>query len=152
MARGRKPKPTQQKLLAGNPGKRALNQNEPSYGALANVDPPAWLDATATELWGYLAPKLIKSGVLTEVDFHNLEIFCVAYARWRTAEAAIEQHGIMVTDINGNFKKNPACTVANEAIKQVDSYGAKLGLDPASRTRLSTPNLSEQEENEFESL
>lgn len=149
MARGRKPKPTQQKLLAGNPGKRALNQNEPSYGSLTNVDPPAWLDTTATELWSYLAPKLIKSNVLTEVDFHNLEIFCVAYARWRTAEEAITKHGIMTTDSNGNFKKNPACTVANESLKQVDSYGAKLGLDPASRGRLAI-GKGNNEKNEFD--
>ncbi|NYZ69532.1 P27 family phage terminase small subunit, partial [Endozoicomonas sp. SM1973] len=48
----------------------------------------------------------------------------------------------------GNLKKNPACTVANESIKQVDSYGAKLGLDPASRARLAVGQPAE-ETNEF---
>ena len=35
--------------------------------------------------------------------------------------------------------KNPACTVANEAMRQMTSYGAALGLDPASRARLVVP-------------
>ena len=40
--RGRKPVPTRLKVIRGNPGKRALNKNEPQpAGELA--DPPDWM-------------------------------------------------------------------------------------------------------------
>ncbi|MCR8931942.1 MULTISPECIES: hypothetical protein [unclassified Pseudomonas] len=40
--RGRKPKPTAKKALAGNPGKRALNTSEPQFSEITkDIDPPS---------------------------------------------------------------------------------------------------------------
>ena len=44
--RGRKPKPTEAKKLAGNPGKRPLNQDEPKLPA-ASIEAPTHLDGEA---------------------------------------------------------------------------------------------------------
>ena len=50
--RGRKPIATHLKLLRGNPGKRALNKNEPlPIGDL--VDPPEWLTEQQKVAWSY---------------------------------------------------------------------------------------------------
>ena len=37
---GRRPKPTARKALAGNPGKRALNKDEPVFTPIKGVEPP----------------------------------------------------------------------------------------------------------------
>lgn len=151
MARGRKRKPRAHKLLAGNPGKRPINHAEPQYNAPKEYESPKWLDFTAQRMWDELAPKLVATGVLKETDLHNLEVFCKAYSRWRLAEDEIKKYGITVLDNNNSLKKNPACTVANESLKQLDSFGAKLGLDPSNRTRLmgDTPG---QKKNAFNEL
>ncbi|EAQ3334514.1 phage terminase small subunit P27 family, partial [Salmonella enterica subsp. enterica serovar Anatum] len=36
---GRRPKPTARKALAGNPGKRALNKDEPVFTPIKGVEP-----------------------------------------------------------------------------------------------------------------
>jgi P27 family predicted phage terminase small subunit len=136
---GRKPKPTAQKIAAGNPGKRRLNKDAPDFPSLEKApDAAAWMSDNAREMWGKLAPELIDAKVLTRTDLHVLEGFCSAYGRWREAEEEIIQRGITLKGPMGT-SKNPACTVANEAMRQMTSYGAALGLDPASRARLIVP-------------
>ena len=52
-------------------------------------------------------------------------------------------------DVNtGKKYKNPAMTAANEAMKQMASFGSLLGLDPSSRQRLIGGN-KEQKGNRF---
>ena len=51
MTRGRKPKPTEQKRIEGNPGKRPLPDDEPQLPVEA-PDPPEWLDAAERTLEG----------------------------------------------------------------------------------------------------
>lgn len=137
--RGRKPKPTAQKLLSGNPGRRPLNKHEPQAPGLTNAAPPPWLSDLAREAWAWYAPRLITSKTLTETDLHNLEAFCSAYSRWRAAEKEIAENGITISTPQGGLQKNPAVTVANEALKQMATFGAALGLDPASRSRIKIP-------------
>lgn len=138
MAKGRKPKPTAQKLLAGNPGKRALNDAEPTYEHLTNVPVPDWIEdyENAKGMWEWLAPKLCDQQILTAVDLANLEAYCMAYERWRQAEKDVTKLGIVVEGSQGGYVKNPALTAVNESKRQMQSYGALLGLDPSSRTRL----------------
>lgn len=136
---GRKPKPTKQKALANNPGKRKLNKDEPEYGELTNVDPPEWLDDLAAEVWKFYAPKLCEQRILTVIDLHNLEAFCAAYSRWRLAERELAEGGLVVDGPQGP-KKNPAATVLNEALRQMQTFGASLGLSPSDRGRIKVPD------------
>lgn len=149
--RGRKAKSTSRKLLTGNPGKRTLNLNEPSFTPLLNVDCPEWLvgDEFASPLWDMLITELCVAQVLCITDLHNLEVFCAAYSRWRKAEKEIAQHGLVVAGATGGPIKNPACTVANESLRQMTSYGSLLGLDPSSRTRLIGGGKKKGESNPF---
>lgn len=136
MARGRPPKPTALKVIQGNAGKRKLNKNEPAPDALNEVPPaPIWLGDRAAQMWDHVAPWLVESRILTDTDVHNLEIFCVAYQRWREAQDDITKNGIVVMGARQEIK-NPACTVANESLRQINTFGAALGLDPAARARL----------------
>ena len=149
--RGRKSTPTSRKLLAGNPGKRAINQLEPTFTPLINVACPEWLaeDEFAATLWDMLIGELCGAQVLCITDLHNLEAFCAAYSRWRKAEKEIAKHGLVVEGATGGPIKNPACTVANESLRQMTSYGSLLGLDPSSRSRLIGGSKKKGEANPF---
>lgn len=147
---GRHAKPTALKLLQGNPGKRKLDKNAPAPVPLVEVPkPPEWLGEWATEMWETIAPWLVQTGIMTRTDTHNLVVFCAAYDRWRQAEAEVAEAGITVVDAKGVLKKNPACTVVNESLRQLASFGAALGLDPASRARLMGSHGPEKPENPF---
>ncbi len=149
--RGRKPKPTAKKLLAGNPGKRALNKAEPEFSKITNVDPPEWLTDRAAQMWRMVVPELLRENVVAITDLHNVEAFCVAYDNWRLAQESVQNNGIVVAGAQGGPIKNPALTAANETMRQLVTFGSMLGLDPASRTRLIGGN-KEKETNEFAQL
>lgn len=146
--RGRKPKPTAKKQLAGNPGKRALNKAEPNFSRITNVDPPDWLNERAAVVWQMLVPELLRENVLALTDLHNVEAFCVAYSNWRMAQDSVETYGIVVESSQGSPMKNPALTAANEAMRQIVTFGSMLGLDPASRTRI-IGSKKDDDTNEF---
>lgn len=134
--KGRKPKPTALKRLAGNPGKRPLNDNEPEFTLITDIEPPTWLSDKAIIMWETVMPELLRNKVLTVADIHNVEVFCMAYNRWRQAEDDIKVNGVTITNESTTIK-NPAVTVVNEATNQMMKFGALLGLDPSSRQRLS---------------
>lgn len=133
---GRRPKPTAQKALAGNPGKRKLNTAEPDFSLVTDVDPPEWLDERASAVWKMIVPELLRENVLALTDMHNVEAFCIAYGNWRMAQESVRELGIVVAGATGGPVKNPALTAANEAMRQMVTFGSMLGLDPASRTRI----------------
>lgn len=134
--RGRKPKPTARKEAAGNPGKRALNKDEPDFGVVTGIDAPEWIIGHAKEMWDRVVPLLCKQKVLQMTDLHNVEIFCTAYGNWRDAQTEVASRGILVPGAQGGLIKNPALTAINETARQMATFGGMLGLDPASRTRL----------------
>ncbi len=139
--RGRKPKPTARKQLAGNPGKRKLNKNEPQYSpVLAGVTAPDWISEDAKTMWDLVTAELCREGILTVTDLHNVEGFCCAYSNWRMAQKELDQMGVTVITPTGSLIKNPAATVVNETLRQMVSLGSLLGLDPSSRSRLMGAN------------
>ena len=133
---GRKLKPAERKIAAGNPGKRAINKDAPDFGLATDIDPPEWISGTARDMWVRVAPLLLKQKVLQLTDLHNVEEFCTAYGTWRTASANVAEKGVVVEGATGGPIKNPALTALNEAAKQMVTFGSLLGLDPASRQRL----------------
>ncbi|AWY43850.1 phage terminase small subunit P27 family [Pseudomonas putida] len=149
--RGRKPKPTAKKQLAGNPGKRALNTAEPEFSKITDVDPPEWLSERAAMMWKMILPELLRENVVALTDLHNVEAFCTAYDNWRMAQESIRDNGIVVAGATGGPVKNPALTAANETMRQMVTFGSLLGLDPSSRTRLIGGN-KEKATNEFAQL
>lgn len=149
--RGRKPKPTAKKELAGNPGKRGLNKSEPQFSKITNVEPPEWLSDRASTMWNMIVPELLRENVVALTDLHNVEAFCVAYDNWRMAQESIQENGIVVAGATGGPMKNPALTAANETMRQMVTFGSMLGLDPASRTRLIGGN-KQTSTNEFAKL
>lgn len=89
---GRRPKPTARKELAGNPGKRALNKEEPVFTPIKGVAPPDWFSEDdglpmAAVMWELTTKELCGQGLLCVTDLAVLERWCVAYEFWRRAVA-----------------------------------------------------------------
>lgn len=146
---GRRPKPTAKKLLAGNPGKRALNKNEPDFGLVHNIDCPFWMGEYGRQLWETIAPELCKERILAATDIQNLEVYCSAYEQFRQAEDDVAKNGVTVTGAMGGVVKNPALTAKKEAVSMMASYGGMLGLDPSSRQRMQGGGKKKADGNPF---
>lgn len=83
--RGRKPKPTNMKILEGNPGKRPLPTNEVKPKQKAPRC-PQWLEDDAKKEWKRMGKILEQIGILTEMDMTAFAGYCQAYARWKEAD------------------------------------------------------------------
>ncbi len=134
--RGRKPKPTKMKVLAGNPGKRPLNKNEPQPKS-AIPDCPKFLTKEAVLDWKRITVDLSALGVLAEIDRAALAAYCQVWARWVKAEDKLNQEGEFVQTKKGNEIQNPYLAIANKCLKQMREYLIEFGMTPSSRSRIS---------------
>lgn len=152
--RGRKRKPLELIKLQGNPGKRAIPKDTPQPDKLYNIpEAPNTLDRVGKEVWNYLAPKLIKCGIMTEIDVYTLENCCVALSIIRKAEKELLKKPLVfqTKDGEGNLKavhKTPFMGIWRDALSEFDSHGAKLGLSPSDRAKLR--GVGKKEEDEFD--
>jgi P27 family predicted phage terminase small subunit len=126
------------KRLAGNPGRRPLNDSEPQFrkpGRMLNV--PDYLHGRAADVWRELGKMLLDAGLFTVVDKYALAMFCAAAGRWMDAEIKLRRTGgpILESD-KGNVYQNPALHVANKAWDQMRKMFGEFGLTPAERSRL----------------
>lgn len=133
--RGRKPKPTALKALAGNPGKRKLNPAEPEL-PVSEVDAPVWLGPVAREEWIRLASTLLAAKILTVGDRNSLAAYCENFAAWRRAQAVIARRGLTFKTRSGYEQQRPEVSIAQKSMALMLKFAVEFGLTPASRTRL----------------
>lgn len=138
--RGPPPKPTALRILNGNAAKRPLNDREPRA---PTGDPrcPSWLSKEAKQAWRRLVPLLSAMKVLTLADVDALTAYCQTYARWRAAEAFLQQHGEVypLRDEQGKVRcmqQFPQVSIARNLLLVLKTYQQEFGLTPASRSRL----------------
>lgn len=134
---GRKPKPTALKVLAGNPGKRALNRAEPKPRVVM-PRPPEHLSEDEKTKWKAVVRELHPLGLVTTIDRDALAMYCVIYVRWMKAEKIVREKGEVMKTAAGNLIQNPYLPIANRALDQLNKLGAEFGMTPSSRTRVKT--------------
>lgn len=151
---GPPPVPTNVRLLHGNPSRRPVNDREPRPAvAPADIPPPDWMNHLAADRWRKLAPELVRHGLLTVLDLDMLEVYCVAYARWREAEGFLARAGTTVTKSpSGYIQQLPQVAIARGAAEQMRRVAAEFGLTPASRSRLVSSLVEPGEENAIAAL
>ncbi len=136
--RGRRPKPTRLKVLAGNPGRRPLNPDEPQPELLV-PDCPAELGPVARREWDRLVGELAKLNLLTNLDRAALAAYCGAYALWAEATEAIQKFGTMVKSPSGYPIQSPYVSIANRQAEIMMRISSEFGFTPASRSRIAVP-------------
>jgi P27 family predicted phage terminase small subunit len=135
MTRGRKPKPTIEKQLAGNPGKRALNLSEPKP-QLGLPPRPAYLTGDARREWERVAKDLYRLGLLANIDRSVLAAYCAAVGTFVEAEEQLKNEPLTIVTDKGNIIQNPLVGIRNTAIQQFVKIAAEFGMTPSSRTRI----------------
>jgi P27 family predicted phage terminase small subunit len=141
--RGRKPVPTELKVIRGNPGRRPLPKDEPMPPE-GDVKCPSWVKGRARRIWKELAPPLAEMGLLTVLDVPMLADLCVVRAEFIKARADVDKRGIEIEyaryDKKGNeftvTEDNPSVRIASDANKRAKSMEVEFGMSPSSRTRV----------------
>ncbi len=147
---GRK-KPRKLKEQLGNPGKQKLEAtHEPVFPA---EDPrnPGWLQNVAKEEWQRIAPVLEAQGLLTVADRRALEAYCMAYSRWRQAEAMLDQAPAMVgKSTTGYLYPVPWIAISQRYMELMLKIASAFGFTPVSRSRINSLEAGAKEADEDE--
>lgn len=149
--KGRKPKPTNLKVLEGNPGKRALNKREPAPKAKLPTC-PKWLEPEAKKEWTRMGKKLLNLGVLSEIDTAAFAGYCQAFARWKEAEEFISLHGTIFKTPSGYIQQVPQVAIAKSYLKIMQGFCSEFGLTPSSRSRVSANDASDSGTDPMEAI
>lgn len=138
--RGPKPKPTVTKVLAGNPGKRKLNEHEPKPPPAPTPKPPKWLNQDGAAEFKRLVPLLLQHRLLTDLDLGALANYCQCYGLFLQCNHELENEGSTTTTIitqNGEFlAAMPQFNQAMKLLQQMRAWGAEFGLTPSARSGL----------------
>lgn len=141
--RGRKPKPTELKRLAGNPGKRPLNPSEPQLKpALPQV--PRHLDVEARREWRRVVRELHQAGLLTRVDRAALAAYCQAYSRWTHASRELDGEPLTLVTASGYRYPNPLLGIQNNALETMRKFMTEFGMTPSSRSRVKAEKVDDE--------
>ncbi|MBT2771323.1 phage terminase small subunit P27 family [Halomonas sp. ISL-60] len=147
---GRRPKPTDVKRAAGNPGGRPLNENEIESDVIQNFEPPSHLSERAKEAWLRIVEHYSHTKVVQITDEIALESLCEVYADIRELreEIAINGRTFISTDRTGStlIKRNPAVAELSDADKRLRAWLVEFGLTPSSRSKFNTDGSAKGDE------
>lgn len=131
----RKPKPTNLRLLQGNPGHRPLPKNKPILAGCL-PDPPDHLNPLARQHWREVLDSLGPDRGLCQEDVDLLALYCDFYARWVKARESIDGMGLVVKSPDGKPVTNPFIAIADQCASQMKNLLGELTMTPAARRRL----------------
>lgn len=141
---GPPPKPVEQKIRDGNPGKERLPEplvvsGRPELEDLR--DPPSYLPREAKRFWRDTVLKLVDVGIADKVDIPALEQLATQYARIRFAQSVIAEEGMFARGSVGQIKEHPAVKIEREATLLWFRLAQEYALTPVARTRLGLAEL-----------
>ena len=148
MGVGRKPKPTNLKILQGNKHKERINLNEPKFDR-SMPKCPSYLNKTAKAIWLKKARELNQAGVLTVIDDSALATYSQLFSRYLDLEGDIAKEGTVVIkkgfDKEGEVveldtKINPKVVESRLTVQQLRQYETEFGMTPSSRSRIQVVN------------
>jgi P27 family predicted phage terminase small subunit len=146
--RGPPPTPTALKELAGNPGKRRLNENEPKPRQ-RKPKPPKHLCPEALAEWRRLTKLLNGMRILTEADADILAMYCDTYVRWVEATKLLQAGGLVIFTDKGYPVQSPYVGIVNKCLLLMKGHLQELGLTPSARSRIVTPDAGEKDDDFF---
>lgn len=146
--KGRKPLPTNLKVVRGTAKPHRLDNQEPKPEKLSNPEPPATLSADARKHWQTVTGILEHSGVLTAMDQDALAMYCELYSQWVEANRMIQSKGMVLADPRYVGKTTPdgqRMTVpmvspyfktSMKLAEQMKHLLCEFGMTPSSRTKI----------------
>ena len=142
---GRKPKPTNFKIIEGETHKERINQNEPRPD-LPSLQFPDWLTDDAKKLWIKYAPILKNLEVFKQTDEFAFACLCQEMGRYVELQKEINKKKSYTTsNIRNGDKPIPEMAMARECLKHIKSLMLEFGLTPSSRGKISIPDDGDEE-------
>lgn len=140
---GPPPKPTQLKILEGNPGKRPLNMDEPHLEPCLLKPPKELVDQNARKEWRRVSKILFDAGILTSADYAMLYGYCYWWGEFLRLDKIIRDNGLDVIyedqpDGRQVIKSSPYSVERRKSFDNAIKCARHLGLSPAERSRLKT--------------
>lgn len=147
--RGRKPKPVEQKIAEGNPGKRKLpNAPKPK---LALPRPPTFMTKEAKKEWRRVIKHLHENQLMSHLDVAALAAYCTHYSRWVEAEKKIQElNTLIIKAPSGYPQNNPYLGIANRSLEMMHKFLVEFGMTPSARARIDLGKSASGEEDPFE--
>ena len=141
---GRKPKPTQLKVVQGTFRKdRALPREPKPTGDLTAA--PAYFTDEQREVWDYAIANSPKD-LLKKIDLSVLEVWATACVFHREASRKVTTTGQVIKSPSGYPVMNPYMANMNRQAQLMLKAASEMGFTPASRTRVSLSESNEQEQ------
>jgi len=139
---GRKAKPTQLKLIDGNPGRQKFDVI-PDPPLEERPKAPEYLDENGLWAWNWLLDNLEIMGLLSAADVVMMEMFSATYMRYRIAEqelAKLRESGdlnaVLMKTKKGNVVQQPLIGIINQAVNRLKTFASEFGLTPSARASL----------------
>ena len=132
------PLPTATKQLRGNPGKRALNKNEPKPSTEL-PPPPACLTPAARIEWDNLVPELNRIGILTSIDINSFTRYCLNLAEWKECVQFLADKVVGVMPFPHTKRKR-------EYEVLLLTYEREFGMTPSSRSKVTVAPKQQHQE------
>lgn len=112
---------------------------------------PAYLDKDAKKVFKSIAERMLMNRLLSTLDFEQLEIYAINYARCVKAEKMIREEGevVLIKDEDGNLlrqEENVWIKIQKDAIKIINTIGGQFGMSPVSRVKLASLLKTEKEQ------
>lgn len=143
MTRGRPPRPTALKLVAGERKKSRLNDDEPQPEDGLPQCPVT--DKLVREVWDFTVEQLRKMKVITVADRDMLLAYCQAVVLHRRMSQHLDNTGYLY-ETEGGLAPSPALRQQKEAALLMKQLGCEFGLTPAARTRIKVADQKVPEE------
>lgn len=102
---------------------------------------PEWLLPAARAEWLRVLPDLVRLDRVTGLDVAVLAGYCMEFARWREAEAAVDRDGavLVLRDDKGAVRSaqpSPWAGLALRHLAAMKAHAVELGFTPAARGKV----------------
>ena len=128
------------------------NLNTPQLIRKEFLDYPPLVEANvdARGQWDRMCKILGDMGVLTEAESPALELFCLAYSRFKECEKAIQKEGFCIEGRDG-MRRNPTLITQRDSVLTMEKMLSHFGCTPATRSKVDAQE-AEEEPDELEKL
>lgn len=131
--RGRKPIPTNVRLLRGDIPSM-INDDEPVPSEGIPTCPSKHPEIK--KIWEYTVDQLSKMRTVTMADRDTLLAYCEAVNMHRIASQLMAKEGVVIPGSHGGLVCHPAQKIQREAAQLIRALGTEFGLTPSARTRI----------------
>ena len=149
---GRPKLPTELKILKGTLEKSRVLKDEMKPDKITNIPyPPDWLGDVAKKEWYAITKELHKLKMLTNLDLSMLAVYCNEIQTYIECQEIIKNKSRVQTIKNpdGSLKSQNQSAyqrIANDSVMKAIKIASEFGLTPASRTRIGTGQIMDNDD------